>query len=149
MQITFDAIEGAFLSKIFEYDFIHLPDQEREQFVDGLMKRAVSAFRYVCKYDLIGTADDEHRVYMVNVAEKDADELIDILSEGMLVQWMKPYVYRQENLENVVNTKDFTTYSPAALLQQISAAYAKVQKDYVQMIREYSYNHGDLTRLHI
>lgn len=149
MKITYDAIEGAFLSKIFEYDFINLPDSERQQFVDGLMKRAITAFKHVCKYDFVGTADDEARVFSADVAGKDADELIEIISEGMLVQWMKPYVYRQENLENVVNTKDFTTYSPAALLQQISAAYAKVQKDYVQMIREYSYNHGDLTRLHI
>ena len=67
----------------------------------------------------------------------------------MLVQWMKPYVYRQENLENVLNTKDFTTYSPAELLLRISNAYAKVQKDYTNMIREYSYSHGDLSDLHL
>ena len=67
----------------------------------------------------------------------------------MLIQWMKPYVYKQDNLENVLNTRDFTTYSPAELLLRVGNAYAKAQKDYTQMIREYSYNHGDLKDLHI
>ena len=32
---------------------------------------------------------------------------------------------------------------------RVGNAYAKVQRDYTQMIREYSYNHGDLTKLHV
>ena len=52
-------------------------------------------------------------------------------------------------LENVLNTKDFSTYSPAELLMRVGNAYAKVQKDYTNMIREYSYNHGDLSDLHL
>jgi len=67
----------------------------------------------------------------------------------MVVQWLKPYVYKQELLENVLNTKDFSTYSPAELLLRVGNAYAKAQKDYLNMIREYSFNHGDLTDLHL
>ena len=67
----------------------------------------------------------------------------------MLVQWLKPFVYKQELLENVLNTKDFTTYSPAELLMRVGNAYSKAQKDYTQKIREYSFNHGDLTDLHL
>ena len=85
----------------------------------------------------------------VDVKEEDEDELIEIISEGMVVQWLKPYVYKQELLENVLNTRDFTLYSPAELLLRVGNAYAKAQKDYTQMIREYSYNHGDLTVLHL
>ena len=65
------------------------------------------------------------------------------------MQWMKPFVYKQENLENVLNTVDFSTYSPSELLLRVGNAYDGVKKDYIQMIREYSYNHGDLTELHI
>lgn len=46
-------------------------------------------------------------------------------------------------------TKDFTTYSPAELLLRVGNAYSKAQKDYISMIREYSYNHGDLSELHL
>ena len=85
----------------------------------------------------------------MDVPEEDIGEIVDIVSEGMVVQWLKPYVYRQELLENALNTRDFTTYSPAELLKQVRSAYNGVQKDYTQMIREYSYNHGHLTDLHL
>ena len=67
----------------------------------------------------------------------------------MVVQWLKPYVYKQELLESTLNTRDFTAYSPAELLRRVGDAYTKAQKDYIQMVREYSYNHGDLTVLHL
>ena len=149
MSISYDLFTGAFLSKITEFEFIHLPEEDRASSVDGYMKRAISAFRKNCKYDFAGTGDDELREFAVDVNESDIDELVDIISEGMVVQWLKPYVYKQELLENVLNTRDFTTYSPAELLMRVGNAYAKAQKDYTQMIREYSYNHGDLSDLHL
>lgn len=148
MSISYDVFAGAFLNKITEYTFIHIPEENRTAIVDDYMKRALPRFAKVCKYDLM-QFDDSERVFIVDIPFDAIDEIVDIVSEGMLEQWMKPYVYRQENLENVLNTKDFTTYSPAELLLRIGNAYAKVQKDYTNMIREYSYNHGDLSDLHL
>lgn len=148
MSVSYDVFAGAFLSKITEYTFIQLDDFNRNTIVDGYMKRALAGFNKVCKYDL-DAQDDIIRELSIDIPADELDEIVDIVSEGMLAQWMKPYVYRQENLENVLNTKDFTTYSPAELLFRIGNAYAKVQKDYTNMIREYSYSHGDLTDLHL
>ncbi|MBQ0014776.1 MAG: hypothetical protein KBS82_05590 [Oscillospiraceae bacterium] len=149
MGVPYDIFTGAFLSKITEYEFIELEEENRTSIVDDYMKRALAAFRKNCKYDFFTTGDDETRSFDVEVDPSDLDELIDIISEGMLVQWLKPYVYRQEQLENVLNTRDFTAYSPAELLHRVGAAYKKAQDDYKNMIREYSYNHGDLTDLHL
>lgn len=149
MSIPYDTFVGAFLSKITEYDLLDMPEDDQAQTVDVYLKRAISAFKYVCGYDLISTANDEYREFEVDIADTDMDELIEIISEGMLVQWLKPYVYRQELLQNVLNTRDFTTYSPAELQMRVGNTYKKAQDDYTQMIREYSYNHGDLTDLHI
>ncbi len=148
MSVPYDLFTGAFLSKITEYNFIQLDDFDRRVIVDGYMKRALSKFNKVCKYD-ITSYDDTLRKLTTDVPDDEIDEIVDIVSEGMLEQWMKPYVYRQENLENALNTRDFTTYSPAELLLRISNAYAKVQKDYTNMIREYTYSHGDLSDLHL
>lgn len=149
MSIPYDTFTGAFLAKITEYDFIRIPDEDRTTIVDGYMKRAVNDFKKNCKYDLTSTGDDDTREFSVSIAEADVDEIIDIVSEGMIVQWLKPYVYKQDLLENVLNTKDFTTYSPSELLHRVSNAYAKAQKDYKQAIREYSYNYGKLSELHL
>lgn len=149
MGVSYDIFTGAFLSKVSEFELMQLDDNNRTETVDGYMKRAVSAFRKNCKYDLFTTGDDELRVFSVDIDGDDLDEIVDIISEGMVVQWLKPYVYQQELLQNVLNTRDFTQYSPAELLLRVGNAYAKVQHDYTQMIREYSYNHGDLGDLHL
>lgn len=149
MGVPYDVFAGAFLAKISEYSFLSLAEEDRTEMVDGFMKRALSAFRKNCKYDLFTTGNDTTRTFSVDIPEADLTEIADIVSEGMVSQWFKPYVNKQENLENVLNTKDFTTYSPAELLMRVGNAYAKVQKDYTNMIREYSYNHGDLSDLHL
>ncbi len=149
MGVPYDVFAGAFLAKISEYSFLSLTEEDRTAMVDGFMKRALSAFRKNCKYDLFTTGNDTTRTFSVDIPEADLTEIADIVSEGMVSQWLKPYVNKQENLENVLNTKDFTTYSPAELLMRVGNAYAKVQKDYTNMIREYSYNHGDLSDLHL
>jgi len=149
MGVPYDRFTEAFLSKITEYDFINLPDLERNDLIDGYMKRAIASFKKNCKYDLATTGDDAVREFSVEIPADDLDEIADIVSEGMLVQWMKPYTYRQENLESILNTRDFTTYSPAELLLRIGNAYAAARKDFTNMVREYSYNHGDLTDLHL
>lgn len=149
MGVPYDVFAGAFLAKISEYSFLSLAEEDRTEMVDGFMKRALSAFRKNCKYDLFTTGNDTTRTFSVDIPEADLTEIADIVSEGMISQWLKPYVNKQENLENVLNTKDFTTYSPAELLMRVGNAYAKVQKDYTNMIREYSYNHGDLSDLHL
>ena len=149
MSVPYDVFVDSFLAKISEYSFLSLEESDRIAMVDGFMKRALSGFRKNCQYDLFTTGNDDIRMFEVDIPEEDLIELADIVSEGMVVQWLKPYVNKQEILENVLNTKDFTTYSPAELLLRVGNAYAKAQKDYRDMIREYSYNHGDLSDLHI
>lgn len=149
MGVPYDNFTEAFLSKVTEYEFVNLKDFERNGLIDGYMKRAIASFKKICKYDLSTTGDDIIREFDVEINNGDLDEIIDIVSEGMLVQWMKPYTYKQENLENVLNTKDFTTYSPSELIMRIGNAYAAVQKNFTNMMREYSYNHGDLSDLHL
>ena len=157
MSLSFDSIISEFLRKISEFEFVNMDEDIREREVDSYLRAAVADFRKNCKYDLTAVKDDTERVFKVDEFEdydadkfsQDIDELVDILSEGMIIQWMKPYLFRQENLELVINTRDFTTYSPAELLKSIRAAYTQAKKDYKQKIYEYSYNHNDLGVLHI
>lgn len=151
MSVPYDVFAAAFLSKITEFDLLSLDDASRTEIVDKYMHTAVSNsnFKKVSGLNFATTKDDENRVFDLEIPADKIDEIVDIVCEGMVVQWLKPYVYKQELLENVLNTKDFSTYSPAELLLRVGNAYAKAQKDYLNMIREYSFNHGDLTDLHL
>lgn len=148
MNIPYDVIDEAFLNKVTEFEFLSLPTESRVCIIDGYRARAASAFKRNCKYDL-SKVSEETRSFTDNFSNEDIDEIVDIISEGMLIQWMKPYVYKQELLENTLNTRDFQTYSPGELLKRVCSAYHDLKKDYTQMIREYSYNHGDLRGLHL
>ncbi len=148
MAVSYDVFAHAFLSKVTEYSFPK-QDYARNDMVDGYMKRAFSAFKSVCPYDFTTTADDAVREFNVIIDGDDLDEIVDIVSEGMVVQWLKPYLYKQEIMENVLNTRDFTSYSPSELLYRVRESYNEANAHFLNMIREYSYRHNDLTELHI
>lgn len=148
MGVSYDVFTERFLDKVKEHNYIMLDEYDRTKIVDGYMKRACSQFNKVCKYDLI-TGDDMIRELDAEINDADIEEIADIVSEGMLVQWMKPYVYKKENYENILNTTDFSGYSPSELLYRITDAYKVCKKDFANMIKDYSYNHGDLSDLHL
>lgn len=147
-SVSYDAFTGAFLGKISEFEFLKLDDNTRTEIVDGYLKRALTAFRKNCKHDLFTTGNDLLRQFTVEIPDDELDEIVEIVSEGMVVQWLKQYLNQQELLQMVLNTRDFSQYSPAELLMRVGNAYNTAYKNYTQMIREYSYNHGDLTELH-
>ena len=150
MIVSYDVFTEAFLSKITEYTFYQLPDRNRQSIVDGYMKRACAQFSEVCAIN-IANGDDELREFDVgeDVTENELEEVVEIVSEGMVVQWFKRYMYHQENLLNLINTTDFSAYSPAELTYRITNAYKQCKRDFITRMREYSYRHGDLTVLHI
>lgn len=155
MSIPYDTFIGAFLAKITEYDLYNLYDagydERMNEITDGFLKRTVSnsTFKKVLGDGLASGANDSDRVFDVDIDEGALDEIVDIVSEGMVEQWLKPYLYNQENLQNILNTRDYTMYSPAELLLRIGNAHKQSHSNYINLIREYSYNNGDLTVLHI
>ena len=146
MSLSYDVFTRAFLAKVTEFDFLKLEESASTAIIDGYMKAACAGFGKVCRYSLT-SGDDTTREYQIDIDPGDLDELADIVSEGMVVHWMKPYVYKAENLENVLNTKDFTAYSPSELLLRVVGAYNMAKRDFNNMIKEYSYRHGDLSDL--
>lgn len=147
MSIRYDLFTDAFLNKISEYDFKDMLPVNRADIIDGYMKRAIVRFYRVCKFNLRDSANDQCRCFDVEIPEMDAIEIADIVSDGMVVQWLKPHLYKQELLVNVLNTRDFTSYSPSELLYRIGQAYKQAEADFTRRIRDYSYdvaNIGDL-----
>ena len=55
-------------------------------------------------YDEPESNSGKKKEFVIETNENISDEIIDIVSDGMLIQWLKPYVYKQELLENVLNT---------------------------------------------
>ncbi len=147
MELSYDMLTMSFLSKISEYEFTEMGTQHRTDIVDGYMKRACAKFRSTCRFNL-GEADDDARVFASEIQEDIVEDVADIISDGMVVEWLKPFVNQQDNLQLLLNTRDFTSHSPAELLFRVRGAYDSARKEFTNKMREFSYAHGDLTDLH-
>lgn len=150
MSVSYDVFIEEFLGKVKDYELLDVPMPERQEVVDGYARRACARFDKICAYDLVtkDKSDDSGRTIAADIPETDLDEISDIISEGMTVQWLKPYFYQADNYANILNTTDFYAYSPAELLYRITNAYKASKRDFNTMMREYSYRHADLTDLH-
>ena len=76
MSVSYDVFCAAFLEKISEYELLKLDESTRTDIVDGYMKRAITAFKKICEYDLTTTSDDTLRVFNTDIADEDIDEIV-------------------------------------------------------------------------
>ena len=147
MVVSYERVIEEFLQKVTEFRLLELPASTRDRIVRGYMISAISDFAKKCREPLAGYDDDEQTITMQN--EIDEDEFANIISEGMVYYWFKQHMNNQENLANLLNTTDFSSYSPAELLKQVKASYDQCRKNFTNLLREYTYEHGDLTDLHV
>lgn len=147
MGLPYDVLTWSFLSKISEYEFSEMDSLQRTYVVDGYMRRAIAKFRSTCRFDF-GEANDETREFSAEIQEDIKEEVADIVSDGMVVEWLKPFVNQQDNWQLLLNTRDFISHSPAELLFRVRGAYDSARKEFTNKMREFSYSHGDLTDLH-
>ena len=137
----YKAFIDTFLDKISDYKLLNYEDYLVDELAVGYMKRVCTKFDKICQADLSQQDDNEYAF----LSDEIDDEIIDIVTDGMVVEWLRQYVNNSDNLENILNTKDFTMYSSKNLLAEIKSLYQDEQKAFTNSMREYSYNHGDLS----
>ena len=93
----------------------------------------------MCKQDLNDREDDllEFNITLTN-REKD------ILALGMIVHFVRQYVYNTDALQNGLSTKDFTLFSPANLLEKMTTPTERQQ---MKEINLYSFRNGEISSL--
>jgi hypothetical protein len=137
MATAYNVVYNSFLDKINDYDLADMAVGDANTVMSGLLNQAVVRFLESCKKDLSLT--DENGF----TEDLDLDE-IDILSEGMIESWLKPYRNNLELLRNALSTKDFTTFSPANLLDKVNTTYLTAHANFLSRIKEYSFIHNDV-----
>ena len=141
----YKAFIDTFLDKISDYKLLNYEDYLVDELAVGYMKRVCTKFDKICQADLSQQDDNEYAF----LSDEIDDEIIDIVTDGMVVEWLRQHVNNSDNLENILNTKDFTMYSSKNLLAEIKSLYQDEQKAFTNSMREYSYNPGDLSNLHL
>lgn len=139
MATPYSDIYDCFLSRVTDYGFLSLIDSDKEDILCKYMILACAKFNRLCKVDL-SDRDDEAMIFNNSLS----DEIIDIITTGMVVEWLKPKYYFDDHLRNVLNTNDYKlASSPANMLSAIRETYKETNKEFKAMMREYSFNHKD------
>ena len=142
MATPFSDIYNSFLNKVTDVDLVEMESEDQELFLYGLMIQSCAKFNDICLIDLtdINNTSDQFNSTLTG-------EIINIISTGMIVEWLKPQYYFNDNLKNSLNTKDYSTFSPANLLKEIRETYFTTKKEFEGMINNYSYINGNLEDL--
>lgn len=144
MATQYSDIYNVFLGKVVDYDLPTFNDTDREEILFGFMKSACVKFKKVCLVDLY---DRDEVLDQFN--QTLDDEIIDIISELMMVEWLKPKLLSTENLKNCLSTKDFSLFSPANLLKEMRETYETCRKTSIGLMNNYSFEKADFTQLGI
>lgn len=161
MATTYVTIYEEFLDKITDPDLLLLADNIQDEIKKSYLEYSVrKCTRYVSpKYDLsnrttvpISEADSRYSQYSTNNTEEafadDLDEhVIVMLTEYMVEAWLKPYLNNADLLRLHMNTKDFSTTSPANLVDKIGARYDEARRRARSLRNEYTYIINDVSNL--
>lgn len=140
MATSFQKVYELFLSKISDYDWITLHEDDINDCMSDLLKQAIARFDRDCKVDLSNN-DGAEFVEDLSIVE------IDILSEIMIENWLKPKLYNSELLRNRLSTKDFSQFSPANLLKAIKETYELSHRRSETEINRYTFATNDVRDL--
>ena len=148
LSVAYDVFLSAFLLKAKAYNILQNEESLATQVLDSYMKTAISRFNSACSYNLLNFNDDIREIEE-DIEQSDLDEIVDIVSEGMVVCWLQPFINNSDNLVNILNTADYTAYSPANLTKANYEIYKESKSEFRKLVKNYTYSHGDLTELHI
>ena len=142
MPTSFDEIYKRFLAKIADYEMLEYGEVTLEEYLLDLLTASIDDFSELCKQD-ISTVDLSLSMFYVTLTQREKD----ILALGMVVHWIRPKVYNSDMLRNVLNTKDYSVYSPANLLEKMTDLLGKTETELDQKMKMYSYRNEDMASL--
>lgn len=167
LALEFDVFIEAFLNKVTSYDFVNIDEEDFYQQVDQFLFAACADFENIFRrrtglsfadkdleercfnWDLPDFIDEYNRQRLDDAIVKD--EVVEIISEGMLLKWLKGFVFASNtfDLSNFIKTKDFSPYSPSNFIATMGDLYNSTRSNYKNLINEFSYEHGELHKLHM
>lgn len=133
MVTYFEEVFDSFLSKITTFDeYLSLTEEELNEELAMLLKKSLAKF--INKKDIICNYDMESFNRVLDDLE------IEIISFGMVDEWLSPKINNIELLKQSLSSKDFTLYSQANHLKELLELKSKAESDFQYWIGRYSMN---------
>lgn len=141
MPTPYSNIYKRFLSRIRDFDLKDLAELSPVDFENTLFKyleNAIPEFKY-CKQNL-DDRDDTLKQFNFDLTAQEEN----ILAYIMLSEWISPYVNSQENIQQLLGSKDYIIYSPGNLLDKLSKRKLEIENKIADELVFYHYSNGGI-----
>lgn len=130
MGTPFTELYESVLSKIRDYDFLNLDEDEIYEILSDYLRPAIAAFR--------GCRQDLSQRNKVRFKCKLTDTEIEILSNYMVIAYLDSnYIRVPLALKQTLSSKDFNAFSPANQLEKMINMREKYRKDNETLLSRY------------
>ena len=130
MATPVEKIFTRFLSQIEDESWLEIDEEVIVELMYDYLTKSIVEFN-VCKKDL--TVDYEADEI---VSDLEEDEML-ILAFGMVIHYLTPKILREENLQQMVTSSDFSKLSNANMLDKLLKLRVQVRNDYQMYLHKY------------
>ena len=130
MATPVEKIFTRFLSQIEDESWLEIDEEVIVELMYDYLIKSIVEFN-VCKKDL--TVDYEADEI---VSDLEEDEML-ILAFGMVIHYLTPKILREENLQQMVTSSDFSKLSNANMLDKLLKLRVQVRNDYQMYLHKY------------
>ena len=139
---SFEEIYDRALSRFRDYTWLKYSDEDKAFLLRNYLAMAQADFAPMCSEDL-DDYDEEAGRYNITLS----NEVISILAVGISYYWLDARIMNSEVLRNYMSTKDYTYFSPANLLREMTTLRTQAWDEYQHRMIRYTYHEADIAGL--
>lgn len=142
-SLSYEQVYSRFFTKVTAYDFLELPQEHLDDFLCNWIHSA-GAKPYIRRLFKSYSLDDEiHEIaYMMDYStdeESDKELVLEILSTGMVIEWLEPKITNISNIAQLFGSKEEKFYSQSQHLSELEKLKSSLQKKQRRMIADRGY----------
>ena len=130
MATPVEKIFSRFLSQIEDESWLEIDEDILEELMYDYLSKSIIEFN-VCKKDLALDLENGEII-----SDLDENEIL-ILAFGMVIHYLTPKILREENLQQMVTSSDFSKLSNANMLDKLLKLRVQIRKDYQMYLHKY------------
>jgi hypothetical protein len=133
MATNYEEVYASFLSKITDYSFIKLSEEELKSQLKQYLKSSIARFKRP-RVDL-KDIDDINKSFNQDLSLSE----IEILATLMIVEYIRPQMNSATIMKQVMTDKEFRFYSQKNHLDGLASLYTMMKKEAETLMRDYSF----------
>ena len=130
MATPVEEVFNRFLTQIEDESWLELDEEVLEELMLDYLCKSIVEFN-VCAKSL--DIDFNTNEFIADLEEDEAQ----ILAYGMVMHYLTPKILREENLQQMVTSSDFSKLSNANMLDKLLKLRTQIRKEYQMYLHKY------------